>query len=191
MDEIWKPIVNYDGYYEVSNLGNVRSVNRVIIDSNKNAFNHKSKQLKPAKNKYGYLQVGLSINGKINSYTVHTLVAKAFINNSENKPTVNHIDGNKENNNVQNLEWATKSEQAIHSLKNGLRKMPNSWTGKFGSKHGACKSVLQYSKDNVLINEFGSIIEASNKLKINASSITRVCKGQKITAGGYIWKYKL
>lgn len=191
MNEIWKPVINYEGYYEVSNIGNVRSIDRVIIDSNSNTFHHKSKQLKPAKNKYGYLQIGLSINGKTNSYTVHTLVAKAFIINTNNKPTVNHIDGNKLNNYINNLEWASKSEQAIHSLRHNLRKMPNSWIGKFGSKHGASKKVLQYSKDNIFIQEYGSIIEASNSNYINAGTITKVCKGQKNTAGGYIWKYKL
>lgn len=190
MVEIWKDVIGYEGYYQVSNIGNVRSIDRTIIDSNSIKFNYKSKLLKPANNKDGYLQVGLSKNCKTNSYCVHALLAKAFILNPENKPTVNHKDGNKHNNHIDNLEWATKSEQAIHSLKNNLRTMPNVWQGKFGSKHCASKGVSQYTKNNVHIKDYGSIIEASNKLKIDSGTISKVCKGKKKSAGGFIWKYK-
>ena len=191
MKEIWKQVVEYESYYEVSNLGNVRSIDRTIINSIGKVFNYKSRLLKPAKNKYGYLQVGVSINSKIKSFTVHSLVAKAFIKNPKNKPTVNHKDGIKINNNVNNLEWATRSENSIHALKNGLRIMPNAWIGKFGSKHGASKKIIQYTKDNIYVNEYGSIIEAFNLLNINASSISRVCNGKLKSAGGYIWKYNV
>lgn len=190
MIEIWKPIVGYENYYEVSDLGNVRSIDRTIVHSNNNIFNYKSKILKSAINKYGYLQVGLSINSKTKSYCIHKLVAIAFIPNVNNKPTVNHKDGNKLNNYIDNLEWATKSEQAIHSLKNNLRKMPNSWIGKFGSKHGASKIVIQYDLNNNYIAEYGSIIEASKINNINRTTICMVCKNKKKTAGGYVWKYK-
>jgi hypothetical protein len=189
--EIWRSVLNYKGYYEVSNHGNVRSINRIIIDKNGNELHYKSRLLKPAPNKDGYLQVGLSRNSKINSYCVHQLEALAFIPNPENKPTVNHIDGIKANNYVDNLEWATKSEQAIHSLEHNLRTMPNAWIGKFGSKHCASKKVTQYTKDNVFINNYGSIIEAANINKVDAGTITKVCKGEKRTAGGYIWKYNV
>jgi hypothetical protein len=189
MNEIWKPVVNYVGYYEVSNLGNVHSIDRTIFDKNGVMYIRKGKTLKPSLNKSGYLQVALSIDNKLNSHTVHTLVANAFIENIDNKPTVNHIDGNKQNNNVLNLEWATKSEQAIHSLNHNLRKIPNSWIGKFGSKHGASKKVSQYTKDNVHITDHDSIIEAANKYNIHPSLIIGVCKGRKKTSCGYIWKY--
>ena len=109
MNEIWKPVLNYEGYYEVSNCGNVRSIDRIITDINGNAYHYKSKQLKPGKNKDGYLQVGISKNGKTNSYYIHILVAIAFIPNVDNKPTVNHKDGIKTNNCIENLEWVTKS----------------------------------------------------------------------------------
>lgn len=188
--ETWKDIEGYEGIYQVSDSGIVRSMKRTYYDSNGFLHNIKSRILKPATNKYGYLQVGLSLNCKINSYTIHTLVAKAFIPNPENKPTVNHVDGNKLNNNKTNLEWATKSEQAIHSLKTGLRTMPNAWIGKFGSKHGASKKVIQYRLNGELIKEYDSIIEAANENNINPTLISGVCKGKKKTSGGYIWKYK-
>jgi hypothetical protein len=191
MEEIWKPVLGYEDYYEVSTYGNVRSVNRIIINSNGIKFNYKSRKLKPASNKDGYLQVGLSKNCKTNSYCIHQLEAIAFIPNPENKPTVNHKDGIKINNYIDNLEWATKSEQTIHALKHNLRIMPNAWIGKFGSKHGASKKVSQYTKDNIFIANYGSMIEAGNINNIDASLISGVCKGKKRTAGGYIWKYNV
>jgi hypothetical protein len=190
MTEKWKSVTGYEGFYEVSDCGNIRSIKRTVTNINGIKCNRKGKFLSPGVNKYGYLQVSLSVNNKLSTYTVHSLVAIAFIENSLNKKTVNHIDGKKFNNNVLNLEWATKSEQAIHSLKNNLRKMPNSWNGKFGSSHGSSKGVLQYDKNGLLIKEYGSIIEASDFIKIHPSGITGVCKGKHKTAGGYIWKYK-
>ena len=107
--EIWKPISGYDGLYEVSNIGNVRSIKKGII-------------LKPATNKFGYQIVGLSKNGKRKEGKVHRLVAKAFIDNPDNKKQVNHKDGNKKNNSVDNLEWVTNQENVIHAFKTGVRK---------------------------------------------------------------------
>jgi hypothetical protein len=134
MNEIWLSVENYVGYYEVSNYGNVRSTNRTVISIRGNARNLKSKLLKPATNRDGYLQIAFCINGKSFSNYIHVIVAKAFILNPENKPTVNHKDGIKINNFVDNLEWSTKSEQAIHALSHNLRKMPNVWNNKFGSE---------------------------------------------------------
>lgn len=109
MKEIWKDITGLKGYYEASNLGNIHSKRTNTI-------------LKPSEtgNK-GYLKVGISIDNHINSYHVHRLVASAFIPNPENKRTVNHIDGNKLNNCVDNLEWNTYSENALHAYKLGLK----------------------------------------------------------------------
>jgi hypothetical protein len=191
MNEIWKPVSGYKGLYEVSNIGNVHSINRYVTNINGITSKRKGVNLKPAPNKCGYLQVGLSKNNSLMSYLVHRLLAIAFIPNPENKPTVNHKDGIKTNNYDWNLEWATKSEQAIHSLNNNLRVMPNSWNGKFGSKHGASKRIVQYNIDGTLIGEHGSTIEAANKFNINPSGITGVLKGRHKTAGGYMWEYKL
>jgi hypothetical protein len=91
MNEIWKKVLGYEGLYEVSNIGNVRSIDRYVINVNGITQHRKGVYLKPAKNKCGYLQVALSKNNYLMSYTVHTLLAIAFIPNIENKPTVNHI----------------------------------------------------------------------------------------------------
>lgn len=111
MTEVWKDIKGYEGYYQVSNLGEVRSIGhkwqRKGIHKIKLHQNHDA----------GYLLADLHKNGKYKSYMVHRLVAQAFIPNPDNKPEVNHKDGNKKNNNVENLEWNTKSENCVHRCK--------------------------------------------------------------------------
>ena len=112
--EMWKDIINYEGLYQVSNLGNVKSLN--------NKTNHKKpiilKQTIDREN--GYLTVSLSKDKKKKTYRVHRLVANAFIENVNNYPIVNHKDGNKCNNNSSNLEWCTYQQNIIHSWKNGF-----------------------------------------------------------------------
>ena len=189
MGEVWKCIIGYEDLYEISNYGNVRSLDKCFLDKEGKVYRREGVHLKPARNKYGYLQVSLSTSNKQSSHTIHTLVTRMFIDNPENKPTVNHKDGDKLNNHYSNLEWATKSEQAIHSLKLKLRKMPNSWNGKFGGEHGASKKVNQYDKNGNFIRQFNSIIEASESVNIHPSGITKVCKMIKNTAAGYKWKY--
>lgn len=107
MKEIWKPIENYE-QYSISNLGNVYSSKRNRI-------------LKPTNTTKGYVQVHLSKNGNVVNAPIHRLVAKAFIANPFNKLQVNHIDGNKHNNRVENLEWCTNSENQKHAIKLGLK----------------------------------------------------------------------
>lgn len=114
--EIWKPITNYEFLYEVSNLGNIKSLFYKTT--------RKERILKPYANSKGYNQVRLCSNGKNTKYLVHRLVAFAFINNIENKPQINHINGVKNDNNINNLEWATGSENQKHAFLCGLNK-PN------------------------------------------------------------------
>jgi hypothetical protein len=122
MQEIWKSlkeIVEYGDYYEVSNMGNVRSVDR-MVDNRKGVYLKKGSDLKQTPSSKGYLNVGLHFDGKIKRYRVHKLVAMVFIPNPEEKPFVNHIDGNKENNCVSNLEWCTHKENVQHSFETSL-----------------------------------------------------------------------
>lgn len=117
---IWKEIKGFEGDYEVSNSGLIRSVEAVIVKSNSRKYTRKSKTLKPAKDARGYLRVAFSICGKLTTLKVHRLVAEAYIPNPENKPQVNHKDGIKDNNNDWNLEWATQAENVDHAMKNNL-----------------------------------------------------------------------
>lgn len=166
MKEIWEKIEKFENY-EVSNLGNVRS-----FIKEKNGV-----VLKPQKNKKGYYQVLLYKNKKPHPKRLHRLVAQAFIPNPENKPQVNHIDGNKLNNCVNNLEWCTNSENQIHAYKNGLEKPKTQ------------RKIRQYDIDGNYIKSFDYIRNAQKELNIDESSISKCCRGERKSAGGYIWKY--
>lgn len=119
MKEIWKDVNEHKGVYQVSNLGRVRSLDRQYISSDGRKLFFKGKVLKPS-NSNGYLRVNLKKEGKTNSRFVHRIVADAFIVNVNNCPQINHIDGNKENNNINNLEWSSSKDNVIHSHINNL-----------------------------------------------------------------------
>lgn len=164
MNEIWKPIKDYEDLYEVSNLGNVRKIKD-------NYIFHKNK------NSRGYIVVTLTKENVEKSHSVHRLVASAFIPNPSNKPQINHISGIKTDNRVNNLEWCTGSENMQHCYKNNLQKK-------------RFKRVNQYTLDNQFIRKWDSLIQVEKELNINHSKISMVCNGKRKTAGGYIWRYE-
>jgi hypothetical protein len=116
--EIWKDIKGFEGIYQVSDLGNIKSLNRIDV----RGLNRKGKAKRGRINRYGYIQVQLWKNGKSIDKSLHRLVAEAFIPNPQNKPEVNHKDGDKQNNSVDNLEWSSSKENIEHAVNNGLRK---------------------------------------------------------------------
>lgn len=117
--EYWKDIKGYEGLYQVSNLGNIKSVDRKIERST-SVMELKGKTMSQYIGNTGYPMVSLCINGECKRYSVHRIVAKAFLSNPLNKAYVNHIDGNKQNSNLENLEWSTPTENSIHAHENGL-----------------------------------------------------------------------
>lgn len=125
----WLPVKNFENLYEVSNTGLVRSVDRVLTVKGQSDRFVKGKLLYQHTNKQVcYKQVNLWKDNQGNTLYVHRLVAEAFINNPENKPEVNHIDGNRHNNCVENLEWVTSSENSYHASETGLRVYTNKLT---------------------------------------------------------------
>lgn len=183
MKEIWKDIEGFEGYYQVSNLGRVRSLDREIIFNNGKSDTAKTKAkgrvLTITKQTQGYSQIGLCKNGTQKSYRLNRLVAKAFIPNPDNKLYVNHIDGNKDNNRADNLEWVTNSENIMHAYKNGLLKH---WQ----------KPVLQIDDNGNVVAEYESIKQAADTLGCSKGNICSSCKGVKgrNKAYGYYWRYK-
>jgi len=157
--EIWKPVLNTIKPYLVSNLGRFKNSSGIILVNSK---------LSPS----GYNVVGIDSS----VYRLHRIVAITFIENPENKEQVNHIDGNKTNNAVINLEWVTNQENQIHKFKIGLG---NNYTRKIG----------QYDLENNLIKEFNSIVSASKELNIGIGNIKGVLINSRKTAGGFIFKY--
>ena len=172
--EIWEDIPGYEGYYQISNLGNVKSLKR---ETNNN--HGKEEYIKSQEIRNGYYSVSLWKEGKGKHYTIHRLLAELFIPNPDDKPQVNHIDGNKLNNNLLNLEWVTQEENARHAYMNGLIQQKTT-------------PVIQYDKDMNFIREWNSIKEIEEELKINHGNIVTVCKqnSNRKYAGGYIWRYK-
>ena len=180
-NECWKPIKDYEGIYEVSNYGRVKSLERVIYNSGtKNGLytiHEKIIKQRINKKRHGYCELSLHKNGKEKRFKVHRLVAEAFIPNPNNLPEVNHIDGNKENNTLSNLEWVTSSENQKHRHLIGNKKTSNRHIGMFNKK-------------GEMVKDFNSILEAVAYFnKTSRVNIDNALQGKQYTAYGYVWKY--
>lgn len=177
MQEIWKDIPNYQGLYQISNLGNIRSL-----------LNGSKRVLKPNPSNCGYYKVELYNNGKSKVFYIHRLVANSFIPNPDNKKQVNHIDGDKSHNCVDNLEWVTPSENQKHAFSIGLSK--SNMLGKKGSLNPKSKKIEQFDSNGNFIKSWDSIAEACEFYNCNHSSISNCIAGRKKTVKGFVWKYK-
>lgn len=180
--EIWKDIPGFENRYQISTAGKIKSIPR-FVNNHTGKLKTKEKILKQRKNEKGYLCVDLINNdGKRVFCGVHRFVALAFIPNPDNKPQVNHIDGDKTNNCISNLEWCTNSENQKHAYKLGL----NYATGKAGRKK---KSVKQISiSTGETLNTFNSLADAGRKFGL-PGNIRLVCIGKRKSAYGYRWEF--
>lgn len=163
MKETWKNVRGYEGLYQISDLGRVKSLKKILKPSNSE-----------------YKRVNLYKNGKIKTYYIHRLVAEAFIPNPENKPQINHKDENKYNNNVNNLEWCTHKENMNHGTKQDRESLAK-------TKY----NVLQYDLDGNLIKRWFNLREIILNTNYKKANIMYCCKHKYRTAYGYRWEYSL
>ena len=179
--EVWKDIPGYEGLYQVSNMGNVKSL-----------FRYK-KQLKPMMTNSGYLQINLFKNKIRKVFLVHRLVAIVFLDNPQNKEEVNHIDECKTNNKLSNLEWVTRTENSYHGTRIERQKKHTDYKNRKVNNRNqikACsKPIAQYDKNGNFIKTWNSASEFCRENgKTSISSIRRCCNGERKSAYGYIFK---
>lgn len=180
-NEIWKDVVGYEGLYQTSNLGRIK--------------NYKGKIMALFDDGHGYLHLSLYKNGYGKNFKVHRIVASAFIDNPELKKTVNHIDGNKKNNNVENLEWATYSENHKHAYRIGLKVVSDkqracaSITGTRTCDVNRPRTPVIAMLDGKEVKTYKSAHEAERDTKASATVIIRCCKGKAKHSGDYEWRY--
>lgn len=169
-------IKDFEGYYKISKNGTVYS----MINGGKAMTNQMGK--------VGYWYVKLRRNGKRFHCNIHRALAIAFIPNPKNKPQVNHIDGNRGNNSLENLEWVTASENVKHGFSHNGRKACKTMTGKKGKLHPRTKPIMMFSLLGVYIQTFHGYMEASRETGICMQNIHKACNGKRKTAGGYTWR---
>jgi len=187
--EDWKPFPGFEKDYLISNKGNVWSIRA-------------SRLLKLKITAGGYLRVSPSVNGYRKECAVHRMVALAFIPNPENKPTVNHLNENKKDNRVENLEWATTAEQNVYGTRIERAMAHTDWNKRkidysvVAAKHDyhqmnrkQMKPVLQFDESGTLIARYDGVAEAARAVGISAGHICCCLKGRRRTSGGYQWKY--
>ena len=179
-DSIFKPIKGFENMYEISNYGIIKSVDRNIICKDGQIKPIKSRYIRPADNGSGYKFVYLWKDNKQHRYYVHRLVDETFIPNPDNLPEINHIDNNKNNNHVNNLEWCSYGQNIKHAYKTGL---------KVATSNHLKRKILQYDKNMNFIKEWECTKDVQRSLGIYHSNISVCCEGRQKTAGGYIWRY--
>ena len=185
MKEIWKPCVGFEGFYEVSNYGNVRSI-AVYNRQYDRVIRRKMPKTKAQDTTVdGYKRVLLSYYGIHYHCAVHRLVAQAFIPNPDNLPCINHKDECTSNNIVSNLEWCT------HKYNSNYGTLPRRIKERMQTNHPTARKVAQYDRNGNYITTFNSLSEAARSIGIRGENITRNIQKKYKHAGGYIWKYVL
>lgn len=172
MEEIWKDIEGFEGYYQVSNLGRVKSLKRVNDEGR-----HLPEMILKLGIHNGYRNVVLCRNSITKTFSVHRLVGKAFVPNPENKPCINHKDENRKNNHVDNLEWVTQKENANYGTRNK----------RSGDKHG--KRVIQFDLNGKEIRRWISAAEAGRHYGKSRITIGDACRKHGKCCG-YLWRYE-
>ena len=182
-----KPVVGYEGYYEVDQFGRVFSLDRsvVVVEESRSYTKHlKGKQIKQAMHGKGYKVVTLTKDGKMTNLYVHRIVAEAFLPNPDNLPMVNHKDEDKANNFLENLEWCTAAYNRTYG--NAIERHAKTLRGRESGKR---TPVIQKYADGKFSNRYDFISEAALSVNGAVGAISAVCKGKRKLAYGFRWEY--
>lgn len=175
--ENWVDVKGWEGFYQVSNYGNVRSLSRTKTVKNGGVQEVKGRVLTPQTDRFGYYRVCFTRDGKSVYKRVNRIVAQAFIPNPDNLPQVNHKNECKTDNRVENLEWCDAKYNSNYGSRNKkVQEAQSVW-------------VIKLSFNNEILHFYRSAMEAERDTGISNSNINRCCKGKRKSAGGYIWKY--
>ena len=174
MVEVWKPVKGYEELYEVSDMGNVKALRRTV-NSGKCHRTWEEHFIKFAVDGSGYFRTNLAKDGVNKTVKVHRLVAEAFIPNPLNLPEVNHIDGNKQNNCVENLEWCSHSENLKHAVKTGLKRLD----GEFNPSHKLTEDQIEFIRKSYIPRhpQFGTVA-LGKRFGVHRKTITRIINNQ-------------
>ena len=177
MSEEWRDVVGYEGLYQVSSEGRVKSLERKVPHCSGGERIKKERILKPGVRSKGYLFVVLCAGGKSRMFSVHRLVCQAFHDNPENKLDVNHINENKTDNRACNLEWSTRKENCNHGTRNVRMAIAKS------------RPIAQYTLNGKLLKVWPSTAEVERRAGFDHSAFSKAANGNRKTAHGFIWKY--
>lgn len=190
-NEIWEDVIDYEGLYKVSNVGRIKCVGKSPTGDTpfwQIKLLKKDKVNSQSKNKWGYLGVSLYKNGVGKRFQVHRLMMIAFVPNPENKPQVNHIDGVKDNNLLENLEWNTRSENQRHAFRIGIKKGYPTWKGKINELNPNSKPIIQKTLDGEFVKKFTCRAEAQRYFG-KQTNIAAALSGKQTQSCGYKWEY--
>lgn len=190
MIEIWKDIKGYEGLYQVSNLGRVRSLDRTICftyKGYKKQMRIKSKIRVPVINRTGYYMISLCKNNIHDCKLISRLVAETFIPNPENKPQVDHINTIRTDNRAENLRWCTQQENTDNPISKNKHKAY--YTEHIGKKHHCAKKCIQLTTKGEIVKIWESIVDAYLETGIDRHHISACCNNKRKSAGGYNWEF--
>lgn len=186
--EQWKDIIGFEGSYQVSNIGRVKSLAKLVPIANTGRFRDEPERILSSYQGDAYLSVLLSKGSIKKRITIHRLVALHFIKPVAGKNYINHKDANTHNNHVSNLEWCTQSENKKYSYQIGRSVPTMNRKGSFNNENS--KPILQYSKTGTFLKEWPSSAEAARSFQKNAANISCCLRGVSKTAFGYKWSFK-